>query len=110
MTDPTDDKIEAMARENRIRAEATTIALGIAAEYVRGAKALSLAKWIADEIAAAALAGIKAGREMGEGERATALKLVAKLEGYAFECEAGPLTNCADWTDLKKLLEASYGH
>jgi hypothetical protein len=30
-----------------------------------------------------------------------------KLEGYSFECEAGPLKNCVDW-DAFKLLAAEH--
>jgi hypothetical protein len=29
------------------------------------------------------------------------MKLPEKIERYNFECEAGPLTNCSDWSDLK---------
>lgn len=28
-------------------------------------------------------------------------EIVAKLEGYGFECEAGPLEKCEDWKALK---------
>lgn len=28
------------------------------------------------------------------------LELMAKIEAYGFECEAGPLVNCTDWQKL----------
>ena len=37
--------------------------------------------------------------------RRRAIALCDRLETeYAFECEAGPLRNCAEWLDLKKIL------
>lgn len=30
--------------------------------------------------------------------------LLDKLESYGFECEAGPLTMCADWQKLRAAL------
>lgn len=35
-----------------------------------------------------------------------ALELLAKIEAYAFECEAGPLANCTEWQELKALVLA----
>lgn len=32
--------------------------------------------------------------------------LIEQIESYGFECEAGPLTMCVDWTNLKAELEA----
>lgn len=31
-------------------------------------------------------------------------ELLAAIEAYHFECEAGPLKNCAEWIELKKRL------
>ena len=28
-----------------------------------------------------------------------------RLEGYPFECEAGPLTLCTDWVELRRCFE-----
>ena len=33
-------------------------------------------------------------------------ELIAKLEAYKFECEAGALANCVDWQELKKAVES----
>lgn len=30
--------------------------------------------------------------------------LLNKIESYGFECEAGPLKNCTDWTQLREVL------
>ena len=35
------------------------------------------------------------------------MKLIERLESYEFSCEAGPLTNCVDWTALKTELEVT---
>jgi hypothetical protein len=35
----------------------------------------------------------------------TSSEIVAIIEGYEFQCEAGPLTLCQDWIDLKEALD-----
>jgi len=32
-------------------------------------------------------------------------QLIAKIESYGFECEAGPLSNCVDWQQLQATIE-----
>lgn len=32
-------------------------------------------------------------------------ELIAAIEAYRFECEAGPLENCVEWIELKKISE-----
>jgi hypothetical protein len=33
------------------------------------------------------------------------MNLIEKLESYEFECEAGPLTRCADWDAIKQVVD-----
>ena len=39
------------------------------------------------------------------GTRQRAIELCDRLEiNYDFECEGGPLKNCVEWRDLRKIL------
>lgn len=33
------------------------------------------------------------------------LNLLQSIESYQFQCEAGPLDNCAEWLELKAMLQ-----
>ena len=33
------------------------------------------------------------------------MKLIENIEGYGFECEAGPLSKCVDWENLKTTVD-----
>lgn len=44
----------------------------------------------------------------GGKERIKMQTLIDKIESMGFECEGGPLSNCADWQELKELAIASY--
>lgn len=35
-------------------------------------------------------------------------ELLARLDGYGFTCEAGPLTNCVEWQALKARVFPQY--
>jgi hypothetical protein len=42
-------------------------------------------------------------------QESTIANAIRQIEGLHFECEAGPLENCEDWQELKRLLkEAGY--
>lgn len=36
-------------------------------------------------------------------------RMLATIENYGFECEAGPLTNCGEWRYLKELCSGPAG-
>lgn len=40
--------------------------------------------------------------------KAKAAALCERIELYGFQCEGGPLRNCVEWQDLRKLLDATF--
>ena len=77
------ETIEQVIREH-IKVDATGPAPAIASAWIIGF----------DEAARAILCTISDAME----------PQVARVEAYGFECEAGPLTNCKDWQELKVLF------
>jgi hypothetical protein len=42
----------------------------------------------------------------GDLSKLSWVELLDKIEGYAFECDAGQLPTCAEWVELKRRLGA----
>lgn len=58
----------------------------------------------AEYSAAFPLFGQRATIDMADKPEPTIPELIAAIEAYRFECEAGPLENCVEWRELKRRL------
>jgi hypothetical protein len=44
-------------------------------------------------------------QEPGDTLKLSLAELVQRIEAYGFECEAGPIANCAEWRELMRRLK-----